>query len=122
LGVLPGDDGKFSVAARAALNLEAAELLFREVLRDVMDQRYAASIETRSGWMSRLSHGVFMARDAIAELASITGASGSRLDSPIQRALRDVQTASNHVFFDREQRYKDLGLVLTGQAPTGMLA
>lgn len=122
MGVLPGDDGKFSVAARVALDLEAAELLFREVLRDVMDQRYAASMETRSGWMSRLSHAVFMVRDAIAELASITGASGSRLDSPIQRALRDVQTASNHVFFDREQRYADLGRVLTGQAPKSLLA
>ena len=122
MGVLPGDDGKFSIAAQVAMDLETAELLFREVLRDVMDQRYAASMETRSGWMSRLSHGVFIVRDAIARLATITGASGSRLDHPVQRALRDVQTAANHVFFDREQRYADLGRVLTGQSPQSLLA
>jgi alkylation response protein AidB-like acyl-CoA dehydrogenase len=121
LGVMPGEDGKPSVAARAALNVEAAELLFRDVLRDVMDQRYAASRETRSGWMSRIAHGVFMVRDAIIDLASVTGASGSRLDSPIQRALRDIQTASNHVFIDRESRYADLGRVLTGQAPQSLV-
>ena len=122
MGVLPGEDGKFSVAARAALTIEAAELVFREVLRDLMAQRYAASRETRSSWMSRMSHAVFMTRDAIAELATITGASGARLDSPIQRALRDIQTASNHVFFDRESRYADYGRILTGQPSQNMLA
>ncbi len=122
MGVLPGDDGKFSVAAKAALTCEAAELVFREVLRELMEQRYAASMQTRSGWMSRMAHAVFMTRDAIAELATITGASGARLDSPIQRAVRDIQTASNHVFFDRESRYADYGRILTGQPARNVLA
>jgi len=122
LGVLPGTDGKFSVAAKASLELEAAELLYREVLRDVMDQRYGASQETRSGWMSRLSHGVFMVRNAMSELISITGASGAHLDSPIQRAMRDITTASNHVFFDREARYADAGRILVGESSQGVMS
>ena len=122
MGVLPGDDGKFSVAARAALTIDAAELVFRAVLRELMEERSAASRDTRSGWMSRMSHAIFMVRDAMAELATITGASGSRLDSPIQRALRDIQTASNHVFFDRESRYADYGRILTGQGAQSLLA
>ena len=116
------EDGKPAVAARAALTIEAAELIFREVLRDVMKQRYAASMETRAGWMVRLSHGVFMVRDAMADLLSVTGASGGRLDSPIQRAMRDIQIASNHIFFDREARYADYGRLLTGQPPRSLLA
>jgi len=116
------EDGKPAVAARAALTIEAAELLFREVLRDVMDQRYSASTETRAAWMARLSHGVFMVRDAMEDLLSVTGASGARLDSPIQRAMRDIQTASNHIFFDRESRYADYGRLLTGQPPQSLLA
>jgi len=122
MGVLPGEDGKFSVAARAGLTLDAAELIFRQVLKQLMEQRYAATRETRSIWMSRMSHAVFMARDAMADLATIAGASGARLDNPIQRALRDIQTASNHAFFDRESRYADYGRVLTGQGAQSMIA
>ena len=110
------------VAARAALTIDAAELVFRAVLRELMEERSAASRDTRSGWMSRMSHAIFMVRDAMAELATITGASGSRLESPIQRALRDIQTASNHVFFDRESRYADYGRILTGQGAQSLLA
>ena len=122
MGVLPGEDGKFSVAARVGLTLDAAELTFRQVLKELMEQRYAATRETRSIWMSRMSHAIFMARDAMADLATITGASGARLDNPIQRALRDIQTASNHAFFDRESRYADYGRVLTGQGARSMIA
>ena len=122
MGVLPGEDGKFSVAARVGLTLDAAELTFRQVLKELMEQRYAATRETRSIWMSRMSHAIFMARDAMADLATITGASGAHLDNPIQRALRDIQTASNHAFFDRESRYADYGRVLTGQGARSMIA
>lgn len=113
--------GKPSVAARVALTLEAAELLFRGVLTDIMDQRYAASLETRAAWMSRIAHGVAMAREAMFELMSVTGSGDSRLDSPIQRAMRDVTIASNHVFFDRQSRYGDYGRVLTGQSAENVL-
>ena len=77
-----------------------------------MAQRNSATIETRSTWLEKLSHAVFLCREAVQDIASVTGASGSRLDNPIQRALRDVTTASNHVVFDREARYADYGRLL----------
>ncbi len=113
--------GKPSVVARAALSIEAAELLFRSVLADVMAQRNGASIETRSTWLTRMGHAVFMCREAVQDICSVTGASGSRLDNPIQRALRDVTAGSNHVIFDRESRYADYGRILLGQPMQNLL-
>lgn len=107
--------GKPSVAARAALSIDAAELVFRDVLADIMVQRDEASIETRITWLTRMGHAVFMCREAVQDICSITGASGSRLDNPIQRAMRDITTGSNHVIFDRESRYADYGRLLLGQ-------
>lgn len=113
--------GKPSVVARAALNIDAAELVFRQVLDDVMTQRNSATIETRSSWLSRLAHAVFMCRDAVQDISSVTGASGARLESPIQRALRDITAGSNHVIFDRELRYADYGRLLLDQPIQTML-
>ena len=82
------DATKPAVAARAALTIEAAEALQRSVLADVMNQRNTATLETRSAWMTRLAHSVFMCREAVQDLSSVTGASGAFLDHPVQRALR----------------------------------
>ncbi len=109
------DEGKPAVVASAALTIEAAELLLRDVLRDVMDQRNTASTETRGAWVTRMAHAVFMCRSAVQDILSVTGASGSRLESPIQRAMRDISTGSNHIIFDRESRYADYGRTLLGQ-------
>ncbi|MEM9041220.1 MAG: hypothetical protein AAGD33_15085 [Actinomycetota bacterium] len=109
------NEGKPSVVAAAALTIEAAELLLRDVLRDVMEQRNAASPDTRSGWLSRMAHAVFMCREAVQDIVSVTGAGGLRLESPIQRALRDITTGSNHIIFDRETRYADHGRTLLDQ-------
>lgn len=107
--------GKPAVAAKAALSIDAAELIFRDVLADIMEQRSEASIETRVTWLTRMGHAVFMCRDAVQDIASVAGASGSRLDNPIQRALRDISTGSNHAIFDRESRYADYARLLLGE-------
>ncbi|MEM7016455.1 MAG: hypothetical protein AAF512_03830 [Pseudomonadota bacterium] len=114
-------DTKPSVVAAAALNLEASELMLRDVLQDVMTHRNDASRELRGSWMSRMSHAVIMCRSAVQDIVSVTGASGSRLDSPIQKALRDISTGSNHLIFDREARYADYGRTLLGQPVKSML-
>ncbi|MEZ5372958.1 MAG: hypothetical protein R2704_09500 [Microthrixaceae bacterium] len=113
--------GKPSVVASAALSIEAAELMFRDVLAEVMAQRNRASLETRSAWLSRMAHAVFMCRDAVQDISSVTGAGGARLESPIQRALRDITTGSNHVIFDREMRYADYGRILLDQPIKNLL-
>ncbi len=115
VGASIDDPAKPSVVAGAALTIEAAELLLRDVLRDVMEQRNTASQATRGAWVSRMAHAVFMCRSAVQDIVSVTGASGLRLESPIQRALRDITTGSNHIIFDRESRYADYGRTLLDQ-------
>jgi len=115
------DEGKPSVVAQAALTIEAAELMLRDVLRDVMEKRDSATHDERSNWLARMSHAVFMCRSAVQDIVSVTGASGSRLESPIQRALRDISTGSNHVIFDREARYADYGRTLLDQPIQSMM-
>jgi len=121
-GALEKLQGKPSVVASASLSIDAAELVLRDVLADVMAQRDQASMETRITWLTRMGHAVFMCREAVQDICSVTGASGSRLDNPIQRAMRDITTGSNHVIFDRESRYADYGRLLLGQPPQNPLA
>lgn len=109
------DHAKLALIADAALTLEAAELMLRDVLRDVMEQRNTATIETRSKWAARISHGVFLCRDAVAKIGTSAGASGNFLDNPIQRSVRDINAASCHVVFNREARYCDFGQLLFDQ-------
>lgn len=109
------DEGKPSVGARPALSIDAAELVFRDVLRELMEQRDQATMETRSTWLSRMAHSVITCREAVQDICSVTGASGGRLDNPVQRALRDATIGSNHMMFDRETGYAEYGRILLGQ-------
>ena len=119
-GTVKGE-GNFGLIAEASLNIDAAELLMRDVLADLMAKRGEATLEERSAWASRISHAVFMCRDATALIASLIGASGAMLDNPIQRFARDINTASNHVIFERESRYGDHARQLLGQPITNRL-
>ncbi|MEM7322781.1 MAG: hypothetical protein AAF531_06830 [Actinomycetota bacterium] len=114
-GGLMTNEGKPSVVAEAALTINAAELVLRDVLREVMEQRDTATPDVRSSWVTRMAHAVFMCRNAVQDIVSVTGAGGLRLESPIQRALRDITTGSNHIIFDRETRYADYGRTLLDQ-------
>ena len=119
-GVVKGE-GNFGLIAQAALAVDAAELVMRDVLRDVMEQRHDATAETRSVWASRITNAVFMCRDATNTIASLGGAGGAMLDNPIQRFARDINTASNHVVFEREGRYGDYARQLFGQPIKSLL-
>ena len=102
--------------------IEGGDPTRRALLDEAMAQRDQASMETRITWLTRIGHAVFMCRDAVQDICSVTGASGSRLENPIQRAMRDITTGSNHVIFDRESRYADYGRLLLGQPPQNPLA
>ncbi len=119
-GTVKGE-GNFGLVTEAALTIDAAELLMRDVLRDLMTQRHGATVETRSAWATRMSHAVFMCRDATNTIASLVGASGAMLDNPVQRFARDINTASNHIVFERESRYGDYARQLLGQPITNQL-
>ena len=113
-GAVKGE-GNFGLIADASLTIDTAELLFRDVLAAMMDKRDGASTEERSAWMTKISHAVFLCRDATQSIASLIGASGAMLDNPIQRCARDVSAAANHVIFERESRYGDHARLLIGQ-------
>lgn len=119
-GELKGE-GSFDRVAQASLSIDAAELLMRDVLAELVGRRGEATAEERSAWASKVSHAVFMCRDATATIASLTGASGAMLDNPVQRFARDISTASNHVIFERGSRYGDYARQLFGQPITNRL-
>ena len=119
-GAVKGE-GNFAMIAQASLTIDAAELLMRDVLTAVLDRRGDATPEERSAWASKISHAVFMCREATNAIASLIGASGAMLDNPIQRFARDINTASNHVIFERESRYADHTRQLFDQPITNRL-
>ncbi len=103
------------VIGEAALKLEAAELTFRDVLAEVMAKRKNSTAEERSHWLSRLAFAVYSCKEAALRIGEETGASGGYLDNPIQRAIRDISIACNHVVFSKQSRYGDVGKALLGK-------
>jgi 3-hydroxy-9,10-secoandrosta-1,3,5(10)-triene-9,17-dione monooxygenase len=103
------------VIGEAALKIETAELVMRDVLADVMAKRNMAAAGEQGHWLSRLSYAVFTCKEAVLLISAETGASGGLLSNPIQRALRDISIATNHVVFSKTNRYGDVGRSLTGQ-------
>lgn len=99
----------------AALKIETAELLIRDVISDLMARRADADMNLRSRWLSRLAHAVYACKDAATQIGAETGASGAMLDNPIQRAVRDIAAGSNHIIFAKYSRYGDYGRQLVGR-------
>ena len=98
-----------------SLKLEAAELVLRDVLRDVMDKRSKATESERARWLSRQTYAVQVCKEATLQIADASGASAGHLNNPVQRSVRDVSIASNHVVFSRDRHYSTLGRALLGQ-------
>jgi alkylation response protein AidB-like acyl-CoA dehydrogenase len=103
------------VLGEVSLKVESAELLMRSVLRDVMDKRNDASAQQRSHWLSQIAYAVHSCKEASIQLGDVTGASGGHLDNPVQRAVRDIAIASNHVVFSKDSQYTAVGRTLLGQ-------
>lgn len=101
------------------LQIEAAELVMRDVLRDVMEKRNKATPAERSHWLSQQAWAVHSCKDAALQIADATGASGGHLDNPVQRAVRDISIAANHVVFSKDNRYGDIGRALLDQETIG---
>lgn len=104
------------VIGEAALKIETAELMIKSVIEDVMDKRNTSSQEERGAWLSRLAHAAYTCKEAVLQISAETGASGGLLDNPIQRAVRDISIAANHVVFAKHARYGDFGRLLISSA------
>ncbi len=81
-----------------------------------MTKRNRATPAERGYWLSRLAYAVYTCKSAVLQLSEETGASGGFLSNPIQRAVRDISIATNHVVFSRASRYGDVGRARLGQA------
>jgi len=101
-----------------SLKLETAELLMRHVLHDVMDKRNNASPVLRGHWLSQQSYAVHVCKEAALQIADASGASGGFLDNPVQRAVRDVSIAANHVVFSKDSHYGSIGQALLNSSVT----
>lgn len=103
--------------ARVDTEVRQAELLLREVAREVMARRDAATLEDRGRWAASISHAVHQARRVIAEVAEGSGASAQFRSDPLQRALRDVNVASCHIVFDLDAQRELYGRLMLGLEP-----
>ena len=106
--------------AHAALQAECAELLVRQVVREMIELRSTAVPATRARWGAQIAHAVHQARGAISEICEAAGASSQFLSNPLQRSLRDANTMSCHTVFDVELRYRSMGRALFGLDPDGI--
>jgi hypothetical protein len=104
-----------SVVGEASLKIDSAELILRDTIADVMAKRNRATELERSHWLSRMTYAVFCCKEAVLAISEETGASGGFLSNPIQRAVRDISIACNHVVFARANRYGDAGRALLGE-------
>ena len=64
---------------------------------------------------------VDLCRDAVRMLIEAAGASGFRLDSPIQRYFRDLHVIHNHPLYDSDMLYEQRGRALLGMDQTDFL-
>lgn len=103
------------VIGEAALKIDTAELVLRDVMADVMAKRNNATNEERNHWLSRMAFAVYMCKEAVLRISEETGASGGFLSNPIQRAVRDISIATNHVVFSKTSRYGDVGRAMLKQ-------
>lgn len=100
--------------AQADLEIATAELLLRHVLEDVMEHRDAADEGRRVRWTASVAHAVRTCQRAVHTLCEAAGASSHRLDNPLQRARRDVNTMAAHMVFDTDERLRSHGRSLLG--------
>ncbi|MBT7334280.1 MAG: acyl-CoA dehydrogenase [Gammaproteobacteria bacterium] len=66
-----------------------------------------------------LGHVVRRARDVVRDIVEASGASAHFLHNPLQRILRDLNTASCHTVFDLDVSAENYGRMLVGLAPNG---
>lgn len=107
--------------AQATLEAAQAERTLREVAADVRRLRGDAPLLERARWAASITQAVHQARGVLQDVAEASGGSAHFLHHPLQRALRDVQTASAHVAFDRDTQRETYGKLLLGLEPSSGL-
>ena len=107
--------------ARAAIEARQAELLLRDVVREVMELRGNATIADRARWVASYAYAVDQSKRVLQSIAEASGAHAHFQSHPLQRAVRDVNTMACHVVFDLDANLEKLGKAMVGQTPQGIL-
>jgi 3-hydroxy-9,10-secoandrosta-1,3,5(10)-triene-9,17-dione monooxygenase len=102
--------------ARAAADLDAAELLLRRAL-GVPQAPMQPSIELRARSMRDCTRASELCMDAIDALVRLSGTAAFASSHPIQRAWRDIHFASKHLALAPERGFAHFGRTELGLAP-----
>jgi 3-hydroxy-9,10-secoandrosta-1,3,5(10)-triene-9,17-dione monooxygenase len=94
--------------ARAAANLDAAELLLRRAV-DVARAPTPPSLAIRARSMRDCARASELCVDAIDTLIAMSGTAAFAASHPIQRAWRDIHFAATHVSLSPEQNFAHFG-------------
>ena len=94
--------------ARAAANLDAADLLIRRCMEDAQ-RPDAVRLDLRSRAHRDISRVSELIVDAIDMIMKISGAAGFATSSSIQRAFRDIHFAASHVGLNPEVSFAAWG-------------
>ena len=94
--------------ARAATDLDAAELLLRRAV-DAARSPQRPSLEQRARTMRDCSRAAELCVDVIDTLLGMSGTAGFATSHPIQRAWRDIHFAAMHVALNPEQNFGHFG-------------
>jgi 3-hydroxy-9,10-secoandrosta-1,3,5(10)-triene-9,17-dione monooxygenase len=96
-----------------------AELLLRDVIREVMEARDTADTTQRTRWMASFAHIVHQSRDVVQAVALASGGSAHKRTDPLQRALRDLNTLCAHVVFTKDDALQNYGRAQLGLELSG---
>ena len=88
-----------------------------QITRDVMAWGESGKVcpdMERAELRVRIGHLVREARNIVRDVVEESGASAHHLDSPLQKALRDLETAAGHTVFDLDISTESYGRLLLG--------
>ena len=103
--------------ARAEVEVKQTEFLLRNMIDDLCEKRDTGTLEDRARWATQLALSVDQCRRIIQSICEASGAHSHFLDSPLQRACRDVNTMSCHVVLDLDCKLQTYGRTLLGIDP-----
>lgn len=110
--------------AKANLMADAAMTLITQLAADIEADSLQGPvpIKRRAHQRAQASYIANLCRECATLIAQGSGASGHMLDSPIQRAFRDLNMAACHVVFDHDPTMELHGKMLLDRPPAFIMA
>ncbi len=100
--------------ARLSIEVDQAELLLRDTVRELCVLRDAAVPAQRAQMQARLGIVMQQSRRVIGDVCAASGATAHALSDPLQRARRDAEVMGCHVAFDPDLTLEQAGRALLG--------